>query len=178
MSREELWTQSVRHWASLRSPLKLEKHPLVRAHLWNRGTGALNNIHSEITCGVPVDWRPGNSNNVTLYIPPRSLTPKALLSTAQSQNCVAKHVPSPSLYHTGRQFQQMCEVWGKPAYKQTLVSRRKATLPGHGSADTGGRHHPARRATAKKCCTGTTQNTAHHPCQGMEDPWLWTAQSR
>lgn len=69
MSREELWTQSVRHRASLRSPLKLEKHPLVRAHLWNRGTGALNNIHSEITCGVPVDWRLGNFNNVTLYIP-------------------------------------------------------------------------------------------------------------
>lgn len=115
MSREELWTQSVRHRASLRSPLKLEKHPLVRAHLWNRGTGALNNIHSEITCGVPVDWRLGNFNNVTLYIPQRSLTPKALLSTAQSQNCVAKHVPFPSLYNTGRQFQQTREVWGNPA---------------------------------------------------------------
>lgn len=49
----------------------------------------------EITCGVPVDWRLGNFSNVTLYIPPRSLTPKPLLSTAQSQNCVAKHVPFP-----------------------------------------------------------------------------------
>lgn len=115
MSREELWTQSVRHWASLRSPLKLEKHPLVRAHLWNRGTGALNNIHSEITCGVPVDWRLGNFNNVTLYIPPRSLPPKSLPSTAQSQNCMAKHVSFPSLYNVGRQGQQTWEVWGNPA---------------------------------------------------------------
>lgn len=123
-----------------------------------------------------MDWRLGNFNNVTLYIPQRSLTPKALLSTAQSQNCVAKHVPFPSLYNTGRQFQQTREVWGNPAVsrprKQTLVSRRKATLPGHSSADTEGRHHPARRATANQCCTrlttefgmqpGMTQNTAHH----------------
>lgn len=42
---------------------------------------------------------------------------------------------------------------GKPSCKQTLASRRKATLSGHSSADTDGRHHPARRVIAKQCCT-------------------------
>lgn len=187
MSREELWTQSVRHWASLRSPLKLEKHPLVRAHLWNRGTGALNNIHSEITCGVPVDWRLGNFNNVTLYIPPRSLTPKSLLSTAQSQKCMAKHVPFPSLYHTGRQVQQMCEVWGNPATSRpwpaeerppslataVLTQREGITL------QEGPLQSSAAQGTPEfGMQPGMAQNTARHPCQEMEDLWLWMAKSR
>lgn len=185
MSREELWTQSVRHRASLRSPLKLEKHPLVRAHLWNRGTGALNNIHSEITCGVPVDWRLGNFNNVTLYTPPRSLTPKSLPSRAQSE--LRGRACTLFLPAQHRHFQQMWNL-GKPGHEQASVSRRKATLPGHSSAGTEGRHHPAGRATAKQRCTGLTaefgmqpgmtQNTAQHPCHEKEDPWLWMAQSR
>lgn len=125
----------------------------------------------EITCGVPVDWRLGNFNNVTLYIPPRPLSPKPLLSAAQSLKCEAKHAPCPSPYSTGKQIQQTGEVWGNPAPGRPW-SAEERPLSLATAALTEGRQHPARRATAKQGCTGHNRawNAARHDTEQCSSP--------
>ncbi|EOA99805.1 hypothetical protein Anapl_12259 [Anas platyrhynchos] len=70
----------------------LQKHTLLSD---SQGLhGALNNIRFEITCGVPVDWRLCNFNNVTLYSPQRSLAPKiSPVNCTQPNGCMVKPVP-------------------------------------------------------------------------------------
>lgn len=80
----------------------------------------------EITCGVPVDWRLGNFNNVTLSTPPRSLAPKSLLSTARSQNRMAKHVPFPLC--TAQAGIPAREVWGNEP-QADLGQQKKGDCP-------------------------------------------------
>lgn len=180
----------MRHRASLRSPLKLEKHPLVRAHLWNRGTGALNNIHSEITCGVPVDWRLCNLNNVTLYIPQRSLTPRAVLSVAYSQKTAWQNLYHFTLCTTqSGGSNKACEVWVKPAVSRAWATEGRALYLDKpaliGKEGITLQEGPLQISVAQNlqyslACSRVWHKilTVSHHHHEKKDSWLWMAKSR
>lgn len=140
----------------------------------------------EITCGVPVDWRLGNFNNVTLYIPPdHSLQNpsyqqhshwSARQSTYRVPLCAAQAGRS-SRHGEFGETQPQADLGqqkkGHCPWPQQCWQREDSTLQ-EGPLQS----RAAQGTTELGMQPGMTQNSAPHPRKEKEDPRLRMAKCR